>query len=400
MLLLRVILLYLALGFAVARAGVNIEKQLREQRNALRSLEQELAQQRNQLRAMESEEKGVLNTISLLDQNLGQTKDYVQQLSRTERTLSLSMSELQQEIDSIRIDIAEQQNAMRMRVRQLYMQGRRSQTEQLWRLLRQKENPERQLYQVRRLLRDDQNRVFHLKQSQMDRQEKELRLQSRVAELSHLRTRKQTEESGLLTQLQRQQQELDGLRQDKEKQQQALDEFEQNQRMMITLIEQLENRRKQDEAARAAERKRKGSKATVKQVVTAVGPKCVPLKGELISEFGMHEHPVLHTMTRNLGIEIRAERGEAIRAAASGKVVAVTHLGGRGQAVIIEHANAIYSVYGHMRATNVQMGQEVRYCQEIGQAGDEESMNGPKLYFQISQGVHTIDPVQWLGGLK
>jgi len=120
----------------------------------------------------------------------------------------------------------------------------------------------------------------------------------------------------------------------------------------------------------------------------------------VISEFGMHEHPVLHTMTKNLGIEIRTNRGDPIKAAASGKVVAVTHIGGRGRAVIIEHGDALYTVYGHMRSIDVQEGQEVRYCQVIGEAGDEESLNGPKLYFQVSQGIHTIDPVDWLKGSK
>lgn len=42
---------------------------------------------------------------------------------------------------------------MKKRIRTLYIQGRHSEGEELYRLLRQKENPERQLYLVRRLFR-------------------------------------------------------------------------------------------------------------------------------------------------------------------------------------------------------------------------------------------------------
>lgn len=395
--------LLLVFGFtqSIFAATSQIEKQLREQRNALQALERELSQQRNQIKAMESEEKGVLNTISLLDQNLGQTKEYVQVLARTEKTMSGSIEQLRKELDSLDQDIALQQHAMKVRIRQLYMQGKRSQVEQLWKLLQEKESPERSLYMVRRLLRDDQERVAKLQSSRMERKDREEKLQIRIADLGHLRKRKQIEELGLKSQIQRQEGSLDELRRDKEMQQKALEEFERNQKMMIAMIQALEQRRKQEEAARAAERKRKGKKAEkVRKEITVVGPKCLPVKGDIISEFGMHEHAVLHTVTRNLGVEIRANRGTPVKAAAGGKVVAVTRLGGRGQAVILEHPGAVYSVYGHLRAIDVQVGQEVRYCQEIGESGDEESLNGPKLYFQVSEGIHTIDPILWLGGAK
>ncbi|HSQ41655.1 MAG TPA: peptidase M23, partial [Fibrobacteraceae bacterium] len=245
-------------GTAWAKKSVVLEKQLREQRNALKTLEKDLESQRRQLKATENEEKGVLNTLSLLDQNLGQTKDYLRQLQRTETVLEVSVSNLRQEIDSISHDLERQQKAMRQRIRELYMQGRQNQWQQLWHLLRQRENPERSIYLVHRLLREDQNRVNHLRQSRQERQERQNELRGHLQELSHLHSRKRQEESKLQNQISRQEGALDGLRRDKEKQRRALVEFENNQKMMITLIQNLEKKRREQEARRKKNASQRG----------------------------------------------------------------------------------------------------------------------------------------------
>lgn len=122
----------------------------------------------------------------------------------------------------------------------------------------------------------------------------------------------------------------------------------------------------------------------------------MPLKGDIISNYGLQEHPILHIMTRNLGIEIRGRRGAFVRAAAPGVVAMVAEIDGRGPSVIIEHEGGIYSVYGHLKSIRVQEGEQVENCEEIGEVGDIASLNGIKLYFQVSEGTQTVDPLHWL----
>ncbi len=122
----------------------------------------------------------------------------------------------------------------------------------------------------------------------------------------------------------------------------------------------------------------------------------MPMHGPIISNYGMQEHPVLHIMTRNLGVEIKGQRGGKVKAAAKGKVVMTAEIDGRGPSVIIEHEGGFYSVYGHLNSIRVQEGDAVRNGEEIGEVGDLASLNGIKLYFQVSQGTQTIDPLQWL----
>lgn len=395
------------------------DAQISEQKNALKKLESDLAKKRQELALLETEEKGVLNTISILDQNLNQTRTYITELSKSEIMLERAIVQLSADIDSLDAKIAVRKEAMKKRIRTLYVSGRYSEARVLYSLLTQDGNPDRQVYWVHHVLNQDRQEVEMLQQLVQERDEKKQMESAHLSDLKQMRSKKAAEEKGLVSQMNGQEKMLLSLKHDQNMQRRALKEFEQNQKTMLALIKKLEERRKKEieqakkeEAARKAREKaekskkdkKKDSKPEPKKVekpkVTVAesvkGPKCTPMKGEIISNYGLQEHPVLHIMTRNLGIEIRGKRGDAVRAAAAGTVVMVAEIDGRGPSVIIEHAGGTYSVYGHLRSIRVQEGKEVRNCEEIGEVGDVASLNGIKLYFQVSEGTQTVDPLQWL----
>ena len=403
-----VALLCLFVGVSLA-APKKTDAQIKEQRTALKKLESDLAKKREELAQLETEEKGVLNTLSLLDQNLNQTRIYITELSKNETLVQNAVKQLSRDIDSLDQKILVRKEAMKKRVRKLYVNGRYSDAEILYQLLTREGNPERQAYWVHHVLNEDRILVETL----TERDEKKRGEEEHLAELNRLREKKSREEKGLVSQVGNQEKMLLSLKHDKAMQKRALQEFERNQKVMQKLIEKLEQKRKKElEEARKAEEKRKAEAARKKKqkqkepkVVekpkktiegTVKGPKCMPLEGPVISNYGLQEHPVLHIATRNLGVEIRGKRGQSIRAAAAGTVAMVAEIDGRGPSVIIEHEGGTYSVYGHLRSIRVQEGKEVRNCEEIGEVGDIASLNGIKLYFQVSEGTQTVDPLQWL----
>lgn len=390
------------------------DAQIDEQKNALKKLESDLAKKRQELALLETEEKGVLNTISILDQNLNQTRTYITELSKSEMMLSQAIVQLSADIDSLDHRIAIRKETMKKRIRTLYVNGRGSEAKVLYSLLTQEGNPDRQVYWVHHILNQDKQEIEVLQQLMQDRDEKKQLESAHLDDLQKMRSKKAAEEKGLVSQMSGQEKMLQSLKQDQNMQRRALKEFEQNQKTMLALIKKLEERRKKEiEQAKKAEAKRKASEKASKKkgekksqktvtkpkvVVTESikGPKCTPLKGSVISNYGLQEHPVLHIATRNLGVEIRGKRGEAVRAAAAGTVVMVAEIDGRGPSVIIEHEGGTYSVYGHLKSIRVQEGKEVRNCEEIGEVGDVASLNGIKLYFQVSEGTQTVDPLLWL----
>lgn len=393
------------------------DAQINEQKNALKKLESDLAKKRQELALLETEEKGVLNTISLLDQNLNQTRSYINELTRSEVMMERAIVQLSADIDSLDRKIASRKEVMKKRIKNLYVKGRSSEAKILLSLLTKEDgNPERQAYWVHHLLYQDQDEIEILLMLIQERDEKKTLEQQHLAELKTLRSKKAAEEKGLVSQMSGQEKMLKSLKNDQSMQRRALQEFEQNQKTMLALIKMLEERRKKEiEAAKKAEAERKArekaakdkkkadkkdTKTVTKPKVTVAesvkGPKCTPLKGEIISQYGLQEHPVLHIATRNLGVEIRGKKGESVRAAAAGTVAMVAEIDGRGPSVIIEHEGGTYSVYGHLKSIRVQEGNQVKNCEEIGEVGDVASLNGIKLYFQVSEGTQTVDPLQWL----
>lgn len=400
-----------------SKATKKTDAQINEQKNALKKLESDLAKKRQELALLETEEKGVLNTISLLDQNLNQTRTYIHELSKSETMLERAIVQLSADIDSLDRKIADRKEVMKKRIRTLYVNGRTSEAKVLYSLLTREGNPDRQVYWVHHILNQDQQEVETLQQLVYERDEKKQMESAHLEDLKKLRNKKSAEEKGLVSQMSGQEKMLKSLKQDQNMQRRALQEFEQNQKTMLALIKTLEERRKKEiEAAKKAEAERiarekaakakgkKTAKADTKKVskpkITVAesvkGPKCTPLKGQVISSYGLQEHPVLHIMTRNLGVEIRGKRGEMVKAASAGTVVMVSEIDGRGPSVIIEHEGGTYSVYGHLKTIRVQEGKDVRNCEEIGEVGDVASLNGIKLYFQVSEGTQTVDPLQWL----
>ena len=403
------IILCLLVGLAIA-APKKTDAQIKEQRTALKKLETDLAKKRRELALLETEEKGVLNTISLLDQNLNQTRTYITELSKNEILVQRAVKQLSHDLDSLDTQIKNRKVAMAKRIRVLYEKGRSSEAEVLYGLLTQKGNPERQAYWVHHLLSQDQEQVNTLVRLLQERDEMKRQEEGHLRELAQLRSKKSAEEKGLVSQMSGQEKMLLSLKHDKAMQRRALEEFERNQKTMLALIKKLEEKRKREIAAAKkaeAERKAKAKKKEKKKEkvvekpratvsATLRGPKCMPLEGEVISLYGLQEHPVLHITTRNLGIEIRGKRGKMVKAAAPGTVVMVSEIDGRGPSVIIEHEGGTYSVYGHLRSIKVQEGKVVQKCEEIGEVGDIASLNGIKLYFQVSEGTQTVDPLQWL----
>ena len=258
---------FLLFFFAVAAWGAPLKRtdtQIDEQKNALKKLEVDLAKKREELAVLETEEKGVLNTISLLDQNLNRTRSYLSELSRNEDMLQGAVKQLVMDIDSLDTKIKDRKRAMRKRVRNLYVHGRSNDAEILFDLLTKNGNPEREVYWVHHLLNRDREDVETLRNLVTERSQKQQAQQKHLAELSRLRSRKAVEERGLVAQMNGQERMLNSLKHDKAVQRMALKEFERNQRTMLALIKRLEERRKREieeakkaEAARLAALKKK-----------------------------------------------------------------------------------------------------------------------------------------------
>lgn len=89
------------------------------------------------------------------------------------------------------------------------------------------------------------------------------------------------------------------------------------------------------------------------------------------------------------GIDIASSYGTPILAAASGRVIVVKTGGwdgGYGNYAVIQHPNGMQTLYAHMSAVMVSVGQNVTQGQQIGKMGNTGESTGVHLHFEVRGG--------------
>src|SRR6201999_167944 len=100
---------------------------------------------------------------------------------------------------------------------------------------------------------------------------------------------------------------------------------------------------------------------------------------------------------RSDGINIAADKGEPIRAAADGVVAYVgSDIALYGGLILIKHGQGWITAYGHADALLVKRGQSVRRGDIIGRAGSTGDVTSPQLHFEIRKGRAPVDPLAQL----
>lgn len=116
-----------------------------------------------------------------------------------------------------------------------------------------------------------------------------------------------------------------------------------------------------------------------------------PLKGEVITAFGTVDGEI------HDGIDIAANLGSPVKAAADGKVI---YSGGEiksyGNMVIVKHGGAYSTIYAQNKNNVVKKGQSVKAGELIAYVGNSARNNRPLLHFEIRKGKDALDPQRHL----
>ncbi len=119
----------------------------------------------------------------------------------------------------------------------------------------------------------------------------------------------------------------------------------------------------------------------------------MPVEGPITTEFGLYRYTNgSSTPSRHVGIDIAADEGTPVKAAADGVVVVARWVGTTGYTVCIDHGYGVRSYYYHMSALTSEVGDEVREGETIGLVGMTGYANGPHVHFNIMVGDNSISP--------
>lgn len=99
------------------------------------------------------------------------------------------------------------------------------------------------------------------------------------------------------------------------------------------------------------------------------------------------------------GVDLGADYGEVVHAAAAGTVASAGWDGGYGQKIDIDHGNGYHTWYAHLSKMEVSPGQYVHKGEEIGLVGSTGFSTGPHLHYQVMLNGSPVDPTPYLDGV-
>jgi len=115
-----------------------------------------------------------------------------------------------------------------------------------------------------------------------------------------------------------------------------------------------------------------------------------PVDGQLSSTFGRRR------MGWHQGIDIMADLGTPVMAAASGTVVLSRHEPRYGRVVKIEHSNGFTTIYAHNDENLVEVGDRVVAGQPIASVGRTGRASAHHVHFEIRQAGFAYNPLYML----
>ncbi|WP_296599345.1 M23 family metallopeptidase [Phenylobacterium sp.] len=126
-----------------------------------------------------------------------------------------------------------------------------------------------------------------------------------------------------------------------------------------------------------------------------------PVPGHaVVSPFGLRQLPWEGNGRLHEGVDISADSGVPVIAAADGVVVAAGTKGGYGRYVAVRHAESLTTFYAHLGAIapGLKPGMAVTAGTRLGQIGSTGTSTGPHLHFEIRDPEdRPLNPAMFLG---
>lgn len=449
-----VLLASLCAGIVLAGTTTgDLEARIGEQKRELEQLRDELREGRRRVKELENQARDQADQIRQVEQNLSMQQDLLAKIDSTERLYRVLLDASAHEVNTAVRSWQDRRALLSKRVVALYKHGR-PRPGTAWIGSKDPGAWLRTLQGLRAVVRSDEMLLQSVRTREQTARQALASHRRRVAGLEEVARMRQAEVDSLEETRQESSTRLASLEEQRKAEQTRLEQLEASQAMIEQILVGLEKRRRQEEERRiAAEKARVAEEARLRReeekrqkaleakrkaeeerhrreverskrekrppppplapveetkprervrIAEVPAPEgtpparnglCWPVRGQILSNFGLHKNPVLGTITRNLGVEIRGKAGQSVLASASGTVAAVTRLPGRGNTVILQHPGGYFSIYGQLERIQVATGDKVGACKEIASLEDGSP---PRVYFEYRHNLKAEDPLEWL----
>jgi murein DD-endopeptidase MepM/ murein hydrolase activator NlpD len=112
------------------------------------------------------------------------------------------------------------------------------------------------------------------------------------------------------------------------------------------------------------------------------------------SLFGRRFHPILKVYKQHSGVDLAADVGQTVIAAARGTVLRAELTATGGNLLEISHGPLLTTRYEHLSVFLVSPGEVVQQGQAVGLAGESGATTGPHLHFELWRDGRPCDPLE------
>lgn len=122
-----------------------------------------------------------------------------------------------------------------------------------------------------------------------------------------------------------------------------------------------------------------------------------PVEGRLSSPFGLRRFFNGQERNPHSGLDFAAATGTPIKAPAAGQVILVGDYFFNGKTVFVDHGQGLISMFCHLSAIDVVVGQQLARGQVLGKVGATGRATGPHLHWNVSLNDVRVDPAIFIG---
>ncbi|MFI3213211.1 MAG: M23 family metallopeptidase, partial [Eubacteriales bacterium] len=122
----------------------------------------------------------------------------------------------------------------------------------------------------------------------------------------------------------------------------------------------------------------------------------VPSYKYISSDYGYRINPITGAEQFHSGVDMAAASGAPILAAYDGQVVAAAYSSSMGNYIMIDHGDALYTIYMHCSALYVSTGATVSKGDKIAAVGTTGSSTGNHLHFGVRLNGSYVNPWNYL----
>ena len=384
-------------ALAKSSKSLTIEKNKKKQEQM--QIKNKINKEKSNISNTENEKKSVGMDIENLDAKIQVTSAKISTLESEIVRLNKDIAENQEKLEEAQVNLSENTDALRMRLREMYKRGNVNYLEvilnsrDIEELLRNNEIISSIARADRELIEFIQEQIDTIKETEETLQIDKAKVSASKAAVENERQSYQAAVDAKNNYMKVLESNLDLYKAEFEKAQSNWDALDSE---IARLQKEITAQKKAEEAA-ARRATRVHSNITVSSGPRNGQSYTWPLPGHysISSPFGYRVHPILGYSKFHSGVDIPAPSGTPIVAAKSGTVIMSQLMSGYGNVVMVDHGDTV-TVYAHCSALNVGVGESVKAGDVIAFVGSTGLSTGAHLHFEVRVNGSPVNPLGYV----